>query len=164
MQPMNKLKLLLALGVVLLTALTIVALAGPSESGPPKTPADVEISVLPAPVAPGAKAEVLLILKPRAGIKINRYPKVTLDVPAAGDLVGASEGSLGNDAPPPIGQLDANYFDKTIEPLKLSLDVSSAARSGRHEVEGQLTYYYCVTRSGFCAPKRTPVKIALDVR
>jgi hypothetical protein len=48
--------------------------------------------------------------------------------------------------------------------VKLTLELDKSISAGAHEIEGNLTYYYCVAKSGFCAPKKTPVKIAVNVR
>jgi len=132
-------------------------------SGPPAEPARIEIAVAPESVAPGGQAEVTLRLTAKDGIRINRYPKIKLVVPKAPALAGEAEVSLGNDGPPPAGKIEANYFD-AIDPLLLKLDIDSKARSGLHEIEGKLVYYYCVKASGFCAPARRDVKIPIRVR
>jgi len=148
--------------VALLAVAAGCVLAG-SDARPPAQPAEIEIAVSPAAVAPGGQADVTLRLTPRQGIKINRYPKIKFRVEERSGLVAAGEAALGNDKPPPPQQMSSNYFDQ-VEPLRLSLSIDEAASSGRHELDAHLTYFYCVTRSGFCAPAKTPLKIALDVR
>jgi hypothetical protein len=57
-----------------------------------------------------------------------------------------------------------NYF-ATVDPIELDLVVDAGAAPGAHQVEGKLTYFYCVTKGGyFCAPKRVSVAIPLRVR
>jgi len=132
-------------------------------NGPPAEPARVEISVSPESVSAGGQAEVTLRLTPKSGIRINRYPKIKLTVPSAAGLSGEAEVALGNDGPPPADQMESNYFDE-IDPLYLRLAIDQAARAGAHEIEGRLVYYYCVKKSGFCAPARLTVKIPLQVQ
>ena len=38
------------------------------------------------------------------------------------------------------------------------------AKAGRHEVEAKLVYFYCVKKSGFCAPSRVTLKIPIEIR
>ncbi len=76
--------------------------------------------------------------------------------------MGEAEGSVGNDKAPPPGQMDANYF-KTVDPVELTLSIDAAAPDGTHDIPAKLTYFYCVTASGFCAPKTVPVDITLRV-
>lgn len=152
-----------ALSVLLLALVAPAALGAPPTTQPPADPAKVAISVSPQVVSAGGRAEVTVRLTPAAGIRINRYPKIKLDVPERAGLVRAAEGTVGDDSPPPIGDPEANYFEE-VDPLTVAIDLDRAAKSGTHEIEGQLTYYYCVKKSGFCAPKKAQVRIALEVR
>lgn len=150
------------LAVVLLSA---AAASGAGEPASPglERPAAVRVEVSPQPVPPGSKARVTVSLSPAEGVKVNRYPKMRLSVPARPGLVSAAEASVGDDSPPPLDKSGGNYFDP-VAPLTLDLAVDERAKSGAHEVDAQLVFYYCVTKSGFCAPQREPVKIALAVR
>jgi len=150
-----------------LSVLALLAAAGPAlcsaPSGPPAEPARIEIAVAPESAPAGGQAEVTLRLTAKSGIRINRYPKIKLVVPAAPALVDQAEVSLGNDGPPPAGQMESNYFD-AIDPLRLTLDIDAKAKPGPYELQGKLVYYYCVKASGFCAPARVDVKIPVRVR
>ena len=130
---------------------------------PPAVPAHIQLEVDPVVVAPGSETTVSLQLSPVDGVKINRYPRVRLKVPQTDGLVGAVEGSVGNDKAPPPGQMETNYFKK-VDPVTLTLAIDDDASSGMHEIPAKLTYFYCVTKSGFCAPKTVPVEITLRVK
>ena len=138
------------------------ALASAGEP-PKKEPAKVTIAVEPGAVAAGAETSVTVRVEPEPGIKINRYPKIKVTVPAAEGLVGAAEASIGNPAAPPPDQLESNYF-KSVEPVRLSLHVDPGAKPGTHDLEGRVSYFYCVAASGFCAPAKVAVKIPVTVR
>jgi hypothetical protein len=69
----------------------------------------------------------------------------------------------GDDAPPPPEQSGGNYYDR-VDPLRIEIPMDKAAKPGKHEIEAKLKYFYCVKKSGFCAPKRTTVKIPVKVR
>ncbi len=138
----------------------------PCVGAPKPAPEDairLTISVDPSTVHPGGDAEVTVGLVANKGFKLNRYPKIKVVIPEKEGLVAASETSLGNDAPPPPDMLEKNYFG-TIDPLRLKLHVDKAASPGRHEIEGKLSYFYCVAASGYCAPARIPIKIPVMVR
>ena len=137
-----------------------VALAAPK---PPAVPAELKVTVDPSEVAPGDSVRVTVRLAPIDGVQVNRYPQITLKVPARDGVVSATETTVGSSSPPAPGQLDANYFD-TVDPLEFDLQVESSAPSGKHTLSGNLTYFYCVKASGFCAPKKTTVEIPLQVR
>jgi len=148
--------------LLLVTSLTVTGLVAGSPK-PPAKPADIDISVAPGSVKPGGTAEVTLMLDPIEGVKINRYPKIKLQVPGQDGLVLQSEAAVGNDAPPPPGKSKANYFD-VLDPVVLSLKLDESAEKGEHEIDAKLTYFVCVPASGFCAPKRVAVKIPVDVK
>ena len=162
MPAMNGLSRLSPTIVLLLAAAGGLALAA-APSGPPAEPARIQVTVDPQNVPAGSHAEVTLLLTPKSGIRINRYPKIKLTVPGVNGLVDEAEVSLGNDAPPPAGQMESNYFDE-IDPLRLRLSIDGAARPGTHEIEGRLVYYYCVKKSGFCAPARKTVQLPVSIR
>ena len=130
---------------------------------PPKIPAHISVTVTPESVDPGGKTQVTLRLDPIEGVKINRYPKIKLQVPGHPGLVQEAEVTVGNSAPPPPGDTASNYFS-VMDPLTLELSVEHSAKHGKHEIDGKLTYYYCIPASGFCAPHRVPVKIPVTVR
>jgi hypothetical protein len=128
-----------------------------------EAPARIDISVSPESVTAGGETRVRVQLVPSSGIKINRYPRIKLEVPAQEGLVLASEASVGNSAPPPAGETEANYF-KAVDPVQLDLHLAGNVEPGRHEIPAKLTYYYCVAASGYCAPSRVQVKIPVTVR
>ena len=153
--------------IVIALLMTASAVAAPSPRGkdgaPAGDPATFKIVVSPSAVAAGSEAEIALQLVPAKGIKVNKYPKIKLQVPAQTGLVEAAEAAIGNDAPPPADQLEANYF-KSIDPVKVKVRLDAGAAKGAHEIAGKLTYFYCVAASGFCAPARVAVKIPVTVR
>jgi hypothetical protein len=146
----------------------LVSWAGPAavaaDTRPPKEPARIAISVSPESLAAGGTATVTVKLEPKDGIKINRYPRIKLVVPEQDAVAAESSASVGNDAPPPPEKLatGANYYDE-VDLLELELPISGSAASGKHDIEGKLTYFYCVTASGMCAPARVPVSIPVEV-
>jgi hypothetical protein len=152
-----------ALAAVAIIALGLAAPAAQSPK-PPAHPAVIAVSVEPESLSPGGRAEATLTLAPMEGVVINRYPKITLKVAESLGVVRAAEAAVGNDAPPPPDDKSgSNYFD-TVDPVRLTLQLDEAIKPGPHEIEGQLKYYYCVKKSGFCAPKRETVKLPLKVR
>ncbi len=149
----------LLLAVALAAATASAAATKPSAADAVK----IEVGVAPTPVTAGGEAEITVRLSVNPGFKLNRYPRIRLAVPAVEGLVSGAETSLGSDAPPPPDRLETNYF-KSPDPLRLKLDVTRSASPGRHDIDAKLSYSYCVTASGYCAPARVPLKIPLAVR
>ena len=152
-----------AVALLLGPALAAAPAAAGSNAKPPAEPARIEVRVSPQEVSAGSESLVSLRLTPASGIKINRYPKIKLKIEAQPGLIGAAEAAVGNSEPPPPDRIESNYFS-TVDPVEVALRLDPGASSGSHEVKGQLTYYYCVAASGFCAPKRVPVTIPITVR
>jgi len=124
----------------------------------------IAVSVAPQPVGAGSDASVTVKIDPKPGIKMNKYPKIKLQVAAVEGLIGAAEQSLGNPAPPPADQLDANYFHGGVDPLSVTLHVDAHAAAGRHEIRAKLSYFYCVAASGYCAPAKAELTIPVTIR
>ena len=138
--------------------------ASAADSNGADAPVKLVVSVDPAEVAAGSFASATIKLVPRAGIKLNKYPKINLQIPAAAGLVDAAEGSMGNAAPPSADNLDANYYHGEVDPLTVKLHLDTAATTGRHEVPAKLSYFYCVAASGYCAPAKVALSIPVTVR
>jgi hypothetical protein len=154
-------------GISLAILLVVALPAGASSELPASAgdaPLNVAVSVAPQTVSAGAETSVTVRLDPKPGIKLNKYPKIKLQVPAVSGLVAAAEISMGNPAPPPADQLDANYFHGTVDPLTVTLHTDAQATKGRHDVHAKLSYFYCVAASGYCAPAKADVTIPLTVR
>ena len=129
----------------------------------PKEPVILEITVSPSSIAPGDEATVTVQITPKEGVKINRYPKIKLQIPGAEGLVAEAKAEIGSAKPPPPDQMDKNYY-KVVDPIEVTISLDQAATAGSHNLEGKLTYFYCVTASGFCAPARVPIQIPIAVR
>lgn len=131
---------------------------------PPESPVKVTLAVSPEPVGAGSKTSVTVKLDPKPGIKMNKYPKIKLQIPAVPGLVDAAEQSLGNPGPPPADQLESNYFHGKVDPLTLTLHLDGNAAKGPHEIRAKLSYFYCVAASGYCAPAKAELMIPVTIR
>jgi hypothetical protein len=143
-------------------ALAVCAATVFAES-PPREPARVDVVPSSRAVAPGEGVEITLRVVPGDGVKINRYPKIKVRVPAVDGLTDEAVAEHGNPKPPPPDDMSSNYFGEP-EPIRMTIPVSASARPGDHEVSGEIRYFYCVAASGFCAPASARVTIPLTVR
>jgi hypothetical protein len=152
------------LACALLVALSVVATPAATPEVP-KNPATIDVQVAPESTGGGGEVEVTVRIEPAPGIKINRYPKLKLRVPALDGITAGAEVAVGNDGPPPPDRLEDNYYPKgEVEPMQLRLKLDPALGPGEHEVTGKLTYAFCVAKSGFCTRTRVPVSIPVRVR
>ena len=58
----------------------------------------------------------------------------------------------------------ANYYGASVDPVVFDLTLDAGAAPGAHAIPAQLKYYYCVKKSGFCAPKKTAIEIPVTIR
>ena len=161
---MKRMKIRIALFVNLFLAISRATAAPSGGTAPSDMPIKATVAVSPAVVGAGSDATVTVKLDPKTGIKLNKYPKIKLLIPAVPGLVGAAEQSMGNPGPPPADQLDSNYFHGSIDPLTITLHLDAQAAKGQHDILAKLSYFYCVAASGYCAPAKTELKIPVTVR
>lgn len=123
----------------------------------------IKTSQEPSAAVPGRPVSLDVILTPPEGIVLNRYPGIKLVFESSPGLRPSSpEVFLGSREP--IEDPDRFYFNAG-EPLKLEV-VAEKGKKTTRTLRGDLTYFYCVKASGFCAPARQklelPVKVAAD--
>jgi len=159
---MDEMKTLIATAAFLALVPALAAPAGSSVASDGQV--SIAVTVTPAAVGAGTDAAVTVKLDPKPGIKMNKFPKIKLQIPAVVGLVDAAEQSLGTTAPPPADRLDENYFHGGVDPLNLTLHLDGGAAKGRHDIHAKLSYFYCVAASGYCAPAKTDVTIPVTVR
>ena len=149
-------------GALLALSMSLGLTASAAPVKPPKNPARITIEVAPEVLAPGGEAEVTLRIDPIDGVKIARYPQIKLVVEAQDGFVGDARATVGSAKPPPPDKLDTNYWGE-VDPVVMTLRLDDDATPGTHEIDGKLTYYFCVS-GNYCAPARVPVKIPLGVQ
>ena len=149
-------------GALLALALSLGLAVSAAPVKPPKNPAKITIEVAPEVLSPGGEAEVTLRIDPIEGVKIARYPQIKLVVKAQDGFVGEARATVGSAKPPPPDKLDTNYWGE-VDPVVMTLTLDDDATPGTHEIDGKLTYYFCVS-GNYCAPARVPVKIPLGVQ
>jgi len=161
---MQGVKILAAFLAIVTLAVSAAGAAPDGRLAASEAPVKVAVAVSPEAVDAGSDTSVTVRLDPGPGIKMNKYPKIKLQIPAVPGLVDAAEQSLGNSAPPPADQLDTNYFHGGVAPLTITLHLDAQAAKGRHVIRAKLSYFYCVAASGYCAPAKTELTIPVTVR
>lgn len=151
--------------LLLLGGAALLSAPASEAAGPPKEPAEIRVDGPSEPLEAGASARFLVRLEPKPGIKINRYPRLKLEVPAELGIHEGGKSEVGRDRPPTPDELEDNYFAREeIPALEIAIPIEAGAAPGTYELEAKLVYFYCVTKSGFCAPSRTTVPLHVDVR
>ena len=123
------------------------AVAGPSM---PDIDLKIQVAVPQHAITVGSQSEAVVTFSPPAGIHINQYPPMRLTIEKSPPLVfDQSEIKLGLDKMPE--DIETNPFVK-IDPIRVKFTVGNIAGDASVAVKGTLKYFYCVAKSGYCAP------------
>lgn len=109
-----------------------------------------------SPIKAGRKADVTVSFNLRNGYKINREPTITLDL---NSVAGVKLDSTSIEASPVDKKATDEYY-VDLPTLKLGV---TAAKAGKYEIPGKLTYFFCSKADGFCSKQTVDVKIPLQV-
>ena len=142
--------------MVMQTALTLLLMAqlvAPNVTIPQVRSAKFSTA---GPVQVGRKADVTVSFNLRDGYKINRDPTITLSVvPVSGVKLDKTDIEAS-----PIDRKSKDEYYVDLPTLKLGV---TAAKAGKYELPGKLTYFFCSKSDGFCARQTVDVKIPLQV-
>ena len=142
--------------MVMQTALTLLLMAqlvAPNVTIPQVMSAKFSTA---GPVKVGRKADVTVSFNLRDGYKINRDPTITLSVvPVSGVKLDKTDIDAS-----PIDRKSKDEYYVDLPTLKLAV---TAAKAGKYELPGKLTYFFCSKSDGFCARQTVDVKIPLQV-
>jgi len=126
----------------------------------PKVKLSIESEISPAEPTAGAPAQVRLSLSVPDGIVLNRFPGITFTPARSEGLRFAEEKThVGLEEMP--DDPEEQYFPLPVL-LQVDLEVETGAR-GSLEMSGELKYFYCVKKSGFCAPATQEVRVSLPL-
>ena len=146
-------------------AIAIVALlaVAPAAGTPaaPEIDLKIKIAVPERPVPAGAEGEAVVTLAPPSGIHLNQYPPIRLTLEPSPPLVfPKTEIKVGLDKMPE--NLEQNPFT-TIDPIHVKFSVGKHDGDGRISVKGKLRFFYCVAKSGYCAPGAKDISFSVPV-
>jgi hypothetical protein len=110
-----------------------------------------------APIKAGRKANLTVSFSVKSGYKVQRDPvSISLDItPVTGVTVDAKSIDAS-----PIDKKSKDEYYVDLPTLTVGL---TAAKAGKYELPGKLTYYYCSISDGFCSKQTVDVKIPLQV-
>jgi hypothetical protein len=109
-----------------------------------------------APIKAGRKANLTVSFNLMKGYKINREPTISLDItPVTGVTLDAKSIEASS-----IDKKSTDEYYVDLPTLTVGL---TAAKAGKYEMPGKLTYFFCSTSDGFCSKQTVDVKIPLQV-
>ena len=140
----------IALGVMFLVS----QLSGPGGSLPQIIQPDFKTTV---PAKPGKKGEVTVSFGLLKGYVINHTPPISLKLTKVPGLTLA-KADFSTSSKDPKSK-DEYYVD--LPTIKVPV---TAAKAGKYEIPGKLTYFFCSKADGFCSRQVLDVKIPVDVQ
>jgi hypothetical protein len=109
------------------------------------------------PAVAGQKTEITVSFGLLKGYAINRTPPISLKLtPATGLKLDKTEFSTSDKDPK---SKDEYYAE--LPTIKVPL---TAAKAGKYQIPGTLTYFFCSKTDGFCSKQSIDVKIPVEVR
>ena len=109
-----------------------------------------------SPIKAGRKASLTVSFNLMKGYKINREPTISLDItPVTGVTLDAKSIEASS-----IDKKSTDEYYVDLPTLTVGL---TAAKAGKYEMPGKLTYFFCSTSDGFCSKQTVDVKIPLQV-
>jgi hypothetical protein len=140
----------LVLGLLLFAA----QLTGPGATLPQIVQPDFKTT---APVRPGQRGEVTVSFNLLKGYAINHTPPISLKlVSVSGLTLPKTDFATPSEDPK---SKDEYYVD--LPSIKVPV---AAAKAGKYELPGKLTYYFCSKADGFCSRQVLDVKIPVVVQ
>jgi len=140
----------LALGVMLFAA----QLSGPGSVLPQVLQPDFKAA---APIKAGQAGEMTVSFNLLKGYAINHNPPISLKLTAvAGVTLAKTEFATPTEDPK---SKDEYYVD--LPSIKVPV---TAAKAGKYDVPGKLTYYFCSKTDGFCSRQVLDVRIPVLVQ
>ncbi len=149
--------------LLVLAASAPLALAPAALAGSRKTPPRMDLKLVQEPpkATVGEAFELRVRVVPPAGIKLNRYPGITLEVAKAPGIALESKTAFVGSKKPITDPAKFGFHE--IPPLVLRGRVERG-RAGTRVLQGTLKFFYCVKKSGYCAPGEQKVRLPLYVR
>jgi len=137
-------------GILLMAQLSL-----PSGATPPQV---MSASFKPlAVVKAGQKADIAVSFSVIKNYGINRTPQITLKL---AEVPGVKFAKAEISAT----SVDPKSKDEYFVDLPTIHVVATAAKAGKYELPGKLTYFFCNKSDGYCAKQTVDVKIPLQVQ
>jgi hypothetical protein len=108
-----------------------------------------------APIKAGQKANIAVAFSVIANYKINRDPVITLALTPISGIKLASTTIESS----PIDKKSKDEYYVDLPTLQIGLTV---AKSGKYELPGKLTYFFCSKTDGFCSKQSVDLKIPVQ--
>jgi len=117
----------------------------------------LEMKAGPQSLTLGEEGIVRVDLTVKPGFKVAKRPAPKLQLEADSSFevrfAGFAESASGK---------DPDYFG-VFKPLEVKITPARTAKTGKHSLEGKLTYFYCSERDKYCSRSVDPLLFSLEV-
>ncbi len=122
----------------------------------------VQLYSKPREVKLGDSGVITVTIETAKGIKLTKYPQTSITLSGDKELTFEENTiKLGQDKMPE--NLMKNFLDK-IQPMAFKFKVDKNVDKKMLKVSANISYFYCVAKSGFCAPGVKKIDLLIPVK
>ncbi|MEW5806679.1 MAG: hypothetical protein AB1756_04950 [Acidobacteriota bacterium] len=116
----------------------------------------------PKVVRPGDSGVIIIRLETPKGIKLTRYPQTSIQLSGDSELILEENMAKLGDAKMP-DDIMKNALEK-IDPVEFKFRIDEKAARDLIQVKASISYFYCETKSGLCAPGNKSINMQIPVK
>jgi hypothetical protein len=122
----------------------------------------VKLHFQPREVRPGDSGFIKVEIEPAKGIKLTKYPQTSVTLSGDEEIIFEKNVlKLGQEKLPK--DIKKNFLEK-IDLLEFKFKVEETVEKSMLNVKANISYFYCVSRSGFCAPGTKNIEFQIPVK
>ncbi len=122
----------------------------------------VKLHFNPREVKPGDSGFIKVEIKPAKGIKLTKYPQTSVTLSGDEEIIFEKNVlKLGQNKLPE--DIKRNFLEE-IDLLEFKFKVDENVEKSMLNVKANISYFYCVSRSGFCAPGTKNIELQIPVK
>lgn len=130
-----------------------LAMAGGDNPSPANEYVKCAVTLKENSLRAGSRRNLLIALKPKAGIHVNIKPPI--------GIVLDSTGVIEKVESPMIPKADTLL--NTSKPISQPIVVAKSVKPGAVTLKGTITYYYCSDAEGWCSRFKQPFELTVNV-
>lgn len=122
----------------------------------------VKLHSKPREVKPGDSGFIKVEIEPAKGIKLTKYPQTSVTLSGDEEIIFEKNVlKLGQNTLPE--DIKRNFLEE-IDLLEFRFKVDENVEKSTLNVKANISYFYCVSRSGFCAPGTKNIELQIPVK
>ncbi len=110
----------------------------------------VEGKVKPSILLRGQEGKIILSLDTPSGVYINSFPCLVIEFKPSKELVFSKSFFTSSDLEIESIEKDGNTYLNLEKEIEIPFKVSMEAKRGKHKLEGEIRYFACSAKEGWC--------------